>query len=239
MHDIRFIRENPNAFDAALKRRKLSPIARKILKTDRDRRALQAQIQEIQSRRNQASKEIGALKAKGGDADALRVKSSTDESCASSVPPAITIHDHNPISEWPLGALDRFMSSTSRSRRPSRVMRSGPLTPIKTSPMSEGAHLMSDGPLGAFEQFMKIASRSRRPSRVHSGPQTPIKASDGCGTARATSGAQWSTPSGAFCRTRRNSAPAVRLSEYARLRAPLCASCDAEEETLDTVSSII
>lgn len=175
----------------------------------------------------------------GGDADALRVKSSTDENCSSSVPPAITIHDHNPISEWPLGALDRFMSSTSRSRRPSRVMRSGPLTPIKTSPMSEGAHLMSDGPLGAFEQFMKIASRSRRPSRVHSGPQTPIKASDGCGTARAMSGAQWSTPSGAFCRTRRNSAPAVRLSEYARLRAPLCASCDAEEETLDTVSSII
>ena len=131
----------------------------------------------------------------GGDADALRVKSSADDSCSSSVPPAITIHDHNPISEWPLGALDRFMSSTSRSRRPSRVMRSG--------------------------------------------PQTPIKASDGGGTARATSGAQWSTPSGAFCRTRRNSAPAVRLSEYARLRAPLCASCDAEEETLDTVSSII
>ena len=174
----------------------------------------------------------------GGDADALRVKSSTDDNCSSSVPPAITINDHNPISEWPLGALDRFMSSTSRSRRPSRV-RSGPLTPIKTSPMSEGAPFMSDGPLGALEQCMKIASRSRRPSRVHSGPQTPIKASDGCGTARAMSGAQWSTPSGVSCRTRRNSAPAVRLSEYARLRAPLCASCDAEEETLDTVSSII
>jgi seryl-tRNA synthetase len=42
-----------------------------ILKTDSNRRALQAQIQEMQSRRNQASKEIGALKAKGGDADAL------------------------------------------------------------------------------------------------------------------------------------------------------------------------
>ncbi|MDC0649128.1 serine--tRNA ligase [Alphaproteobacteria bacterium] len=71
MHDIRFIRENPDTFDAALKRRKLAPIADEILKTDSDRRALQAQIQEMQSRRNQASKEIGALKAKGSDADAL------------------------------------------------------------------------------------------------------------------------------------------------------------------------
>ena len=71
MHDIRFIRENPEAFDAALKRRKLAPMAGGILKTDSDRRVLQAQIQDMQSRRNQASKEIGALKAKGGDADAL------------------------------------------------------------------------------------------------------------------------------------------------------------------------
>ena len=71
MHDIRFIRVNPDAFDAALKRRKLAPIAGEILKTDSDRRALQAQIQEMQSRRNQASKEIGALKVKGFDADAL------------------------------------------------------------------------------------------------------------------------------------------------------------------------
>ena len=71
MHDIRFIRENPDAFDAALKRRKLAPMAGEILKTDSDRRALQAQIQEMQSRRNQASKEIGALKVKGCDADAL------------------------------------------------------------------------------------------------------------------------------------------------------------------------
>ena len=71
MHDIRFIRENPDAFDAALKRRKLAPMAGEILKTDSDRRALQVQIQEMQSRRNQASNEIGALKAKGGDADAL------------------------------------------------------------------------------------------------------------------------------------------------------------------------
>ena len=74
MHDIRFIRENPDAFDAALKRRNLAPMAGEILKIDSDRRALQAQIQEMQSRRNHASKEIGALKAKGSDADEMIAK---------------------------------------------------------------------------------------------------------------------------------------------------------------------
>ena len=71
MHDIRFIRENPDTFDAALKRRKLTPMASEILEADSNRRSLQAKIQEMQSRRNQTSKEIGALKAKGGDANAL------------------------------------------------------------------------------------------------------------------------------------------------------------------------
>jgi seryl-tRNA synthetase len=71
MHDIRFIRETPNAFDTALKRRNLAPMASKILKIDSDRRAIQAEIQDMQSRRNIASKDIGALKAQGGDADDL------------------------------------------------------------------------------------------------------------------------------------------------------------------------
>lgn len=71
MHDIRFIRENPDAFDAALARRNLPASSAHILDIDKQRRALQSQIQEMQSRRNVASKEIGALKAKGGDADAL------------------------------------------------------------------------------------------------------------------------------------------------------------------------
>ena len=71
MHDIRFIRDNPTAFDAALARRGLESSAATILDIDAQRRALQAQLQEMQSRRNSASKEIGACKAKGEDADAL------------------------------------------------------------------------------------------------------------------------------------------------------------------------
>lgn len=71
MHDIRFIREHPDDFDAALGRRGMDPLAAVILEIDSRRRALQADIQELQSRRNQASKEIGMRKSKGEDADDL------------------------------------------------------------------------------------------------------------------------------------------------------------------------
>ena len=71
MHDIRFIRENPDAFDAAMARRGLEPQSGSILETDAKRRALQGQIQDMQSRRNVASKEIGMRKGKGEDADDL------------------------------------------------------------------------------------------------------------------------------------------------------------------------
>ena len=71
MHDIRFIRDNPDDFDAALARRGMAPLAGVILDIDTRRRALQVDIQDLQSRRNQASKEIGMRKGKGEDADDL------------------------------------------------------------------------------------------------------------------------------------------------------------------------
>ena len=71
MHDIRYIRENPADFDAAMVRRGLSALSSDILETDSARRTIQGQLQELQSRRNVASKEIGARKSKGEDADDL------------------------------------------------------------------------------------------------------------------------------------------------------------------------
>jgi seryl-tRNA synthetase len=71
MHDIRFIRDNPDAFDAGLKRRGLQPQAASILELDTRRRAAQTQAQEMLARRNQASKEIGQRKAKKEDAGDL------------------------------------------------------------------------------------------------------------------------------------------------------------------------
>ena len=71
MHDIRFIRENPALFDAALARRGLPALADEIVSLDSQRRALQTELQSLQSRRNEASKQIGALKSKGEDASEL------------------------------------------------------------------------------------------------------------------------------------------------------------------------
>jgi seryl-tRNA synthetase len=69
MHDIRFIRENPEAFDAGLARRGLPPQAASLIAIDEERRAATTAVQVAQSRRNEASKLIGAAMAKG-DKDA-------------------------------------------------------------------------------------------------------------------------------------------------------------------------
>ena len=71
MHDIRFIRENPDQFDAALARRGLPASAAALLDMDSRRRALQTDLQEKQARRNDASREIGQIKSQGGDASAV------------------------------------------------------------------------------------------------------------------------------------------------------------------------
>jgi seryl-tRNA synthetase len=69
MHDIRFIRENPEAFDAGLARRGVAPLAAQLIALDEERRAATTSVQVAQSRRNEASKLIGAAMAKG-DKDA-------------------------------------------------------------------------------------------------------------------------------------------------------------------------
>jgi seryl-tRNA synthetase len=71
MFDIRQIRENPDAFDAALARRGLAPLAESLKALDAKRREALTAAQEIQTRRNAAAKQIGALKAKGEDASAV------------------------------------------------------------------------------------------------------------------------------------------------------------------------
>ncbi len=71
MFDLKLIRETPEAFDSGWKRRGLAAQTPELLALDEKRRALQTEAQELQSRRNDASKQIGALKAKGEDASAL------------------------------------------------------------------------------------------------------------------------------------------------------------------------
>jgi len=71
MHDLKSIRDNPDGFDAGLRRRGLEPRAAGILELDARRRTAQTAFQEMQARRNEVSKQIGALKKSGGDAAAL------------------------------------------------------------------------------------------------------------------------------------------------------------------------
>jgi seryl-tRNA synthetase len=62
MHDIRFIRDNPDAFDKALARRGLPPQAQHLIALDEQRRAKILALETAQARRNAASKEIGEAK---------------------------------------------------------------------------------------------------------------------------------------------------------------------------------
>jgi seryl-tRNA synthetase len=71
MHDLKAIRELPDTFDRGLARRGLPPQSPAILALDRDRRAAQTELQALQSRRNDASRQIGQAKAKREPADAL------------------------------------------------------------------------------------------------------------------------------------------------------------------------
>lgn len=74
MHDIKFIRENPAAFDAGLARRGVEPLSTAILSLDAERRAVATRMQEAQSRRNDASKLIGAAMGRGDKDEAERLK---------------------------------------------------------------------------------------------------------------------------------------------------------------------
>ena len=84
MFDIKWIRDNAQEFDNAMARRGLDPQSAGLIELDEKRRQLQFEAQEIQAERNKLSKEVGALKAKGEDAEDLiakvsRTKDAEDE----------------------------------------------------------------------------------------------------------------------------------------------------------------
>src|SRR5579863_4088092 len=67
MFDLKWIRENPDAFDCGLKRRGLAPQSAEVLALDRAWREAQTEAERLQAERNRLSREIGAAKAKGQD----------------------------------------------------------------------------------------------------------------------------------------------------------------------------
>src|ERR1700728_1989978 len=79
MHDIKWIRDKPAAFDAALKRRGLEPMSASLLALDEKRRAAITASEQAQARRNAASKEIGDARKAKDDARAAALMAEVAE----------------------------------------------------------------------------------------------------------------------------------------------------------------
>jgi seryl-tRNA synthetase len=79
MHDIKSIRDNPSAFDAALERRGLEPLSASLLAIDEKRRAAILASEQAQARRNSASKEIGDAKKAKDEARAAKLMAEVAE----------------------------------------------------------------------------------------------------------------------------------------------------------------
>jgi seryl-tRNA synthetase len=74
MHDIKAIRTDAAAFDAAMARRGLGPQSAGILALDTERRAAQTALQDMQARRNALAKQVGQGKRAGADTAALEAE---------------------------------------------------------------------------------------------------------------------------------------------------------------------
>ncbi|RYH03318.1 serine--tRNA ligase [Salipiger sp. IMCC34102] len=79
MHDIRLIRDDPAAFDAALSRRGLEPQSPHLLGLDTERRQAITQAEEAQAAANAAAKQVGAAKARGDEDEFQRLRAEVAE----------------------------------------------------------------------------------------------------------------------------------------------------------------
>lgn len=93
MHDIRFIRENPDVFDAAMQKRGRGAEASRLLALDTARREATARLQELETERNTKSKLIGQAKAKGDDALFNQLRGEVDEMKGNLIELSIEVQD--------------------------------------------------------------------------------------------------------------------------------------------------
>ncbi|MCC7271862.1 MAG: serine--tRNA ligase [Alphaproteobacteria bacterium] len=131
MHDIRTIRDDPAAFDRGLARRGLPPRAGEIAALDAERRAAQTRLQELQQRRNEASKAIGMAKARGGDAaeamaevarikDEMTALESSERSLAERLDAILAEIPNLPAADVPDGASEKDNLEIRRVGAPPR-----------------------------------------------------------------------------------------------------------------------
>jgi seryl-tRNA synthetase len=158
MFDVRWIRDNPEAFDRGRARRNLPPLSADIIALDARRRAAQTSWQEMQARRNELSKQIGQLKSKGQDAAAVmaEVAALKDRMAeAEAAEQAVAKELENILATIPnLPADDVPEGLDEKNNREERVVGGKPnfaFTPKQHFEIGEGLGLMS------FEDAAKLS----------------------------------------------------------------------------------
>ncbi|HNB27204.1 MAG TPA: serine--tRNA ligase [Alphaproteobacteria bacterium] len=158
MFDVKWIRDNPEAFDQGRARRGLPPLSSEIIALDAKRRAMQTAWQEMQARRNDLSKQIGQLKSKGQDAgpvmaevaglkDKMAAAESEEKELAEALESLVASQPNLPAADVPEG-LDE------KSNREERVIGGKPnfaFTPKQHFELGEALGLMS------FEDAAKLS----------------------------------------------------------------------------------
>ena len=120
MFDIKWIRDNAQAFDAGLAKRGLAPLSAELMALDEARREHVTKLQEAQARRNQASKEIGQAKAKKDEAGAaklleevarlkelIRAGEEEERQLDAKLKDALSVIPNLPLDEVPLGKSEK------------------------------------------------------------------------------------------------------------------------------------
>jgi seryl-tRNA synthetase len=158
MFDVKWIRDNPEAFDRGRARRNLPPLSAEIIALDAKRRAAQTSWQEMQARRNELSKQIGQLKSKSQDASAVMAEvaalkdkmaeaETSEQALAKELEAILATQPNLPADDVPEG-LDE------KSNREERVVGGKPnfaFTPKQHFEIGEGLGLMS------FEDAAKLS----------------------------------------------------------------------------------
>ncbi|KAB2941253.1 MAG: serine--tRNA ligase [Hyphomicrobium sp.] len=134
MFDIKWIRDNPAAFDAGLKKRGLPPQAAELIALDEARRAHVTKLQEAQARRNAASKEIGKAKAAKDEAtaealmaevamlkDTLAKGEDAERELDAKLRDALSVIPNLPLDDVPLGKDEKDNVEVRRVGEPSKL----------------------------------------------------------------------------------------------------------------------
>lgn len=138
MFDIKWISANPEAFDAALGKRGLSPLSASLISLDEKRRSVVAELNAVQEKRNASSKLIGQAKAQKDEARAAELMAevaglkdrmaeldANEKSLTDELRQALSVIPNLPLPEVPQGEDERdnvpyFRANESDATRPAK-----------------------------------------------------------------------------------------------------------------------